>query len=147
MNIMAVMGVMAVMGDPCLASLTPPLHVLLETQVVCTSPRCRPPHHGLSHTCTIELWQKKPNPADALESISCQPKMWLSLTNVQGASTGDFGHEACQRGKWVLKIGPKPAGVSRPGSGQAVVCLVKDGVSACRVNQTDRWEVSNWKVS
>lgn len=66
---------------------------------------------------------------------------------MQGTSTGDFGREAWQRGKRVLKIQPKPAGVllvvSSPGSGQAVVCHVKDGVTACRGNQRDRWEVSS----
>lgn len=40
----------------------------------------------------------------------------------------------------------KPAGallaVSSPGGGQAAVCLVKDGASTCRVNQTDRCEMS-----
>lgn len=45
------------------------------------------------------------------------------------------------------RIQPKPAGVllvvCSPGSGQAVVCLVKDGVSTHRLNQTDRCEMSS----
>lgn len=74
-------------------------------------------------------------------------KMWWSPAGVQGTRTGDFVHAAWQRSKWVQRIQPKPPGVSlrvcSPGSGQAAVCLVKDGVSTCRLNQTDRYEIAS----